>query len=68
MSIEEGLKMMEWVAFNLMPIICIVFVLNCVSIAKKIRTGENTAKNTVWITITFILIIYSIMSVAALSY
>ncbi|RHW32128.1 hypothetical protein D1B31_21550 [Neobacillus notoginsengisoli] len=68
MSIEEGLKMMEWVAFNLMPIICIVFVLNCVSLTKKIKTGKNTAKNTVWITITFILIIYSIMSVAALSY
>lgn len=67
MSIEE-LKIMKWIAFNLMPFICIIFVLNCVSLAKKIRTGENTAKNTVWITITFILIIYSIMSVAALSY
>ena len=59
---------MEWVAFNLIPFICIIFVLNCVSLAKKIKNGENTAKNTVGITITFILIIYSIMSVAALSY
>jgi len=68
MSIEEILKIMEWMAYYLMPIFCIVFVLNCVSLAKKIKMGENTSKNTVWITITFILIIYSIMSVAALSY
>ncbi|MDQ0232607.1 hypothetical protein [Metabacillus malikii] len=68
MSIEQGLKIMEWVAFYLMPFFCIVFVLNCVSLAKKIRIGENTAKNTIWITITFLLIIYSIMSVAAMNY
>lgn len=68
MITEELLGIMEWVAFNLMPFICIIFVLNCVSLAKKIKIGANTAKNTVWIIISFVLIIYSIMSVAALSY
>jgi len=66
--VEEGLKITEWLAYYFTPVFCIVFVLNCVSLAKKIKREENTAKNTVWITISFILIVYSIMSVAALSY
>ncbi|MBM7569943.1 hypothetical protein [Aquibacillus albus] len=47
-----------------MPILCIVLVLNSVGLALKIKDGdENIAGNTAWITITFTLIMYSLVSV-----
>ncbi|MBM7691600.1 hypothetical protein JOC77_001007 [Peribacillus deserti] len=63
--IETMMKIMQWVALNIMPFLCITFILNCVSLAKKIKKGdENTAKNTIWVTITFTLIMYSLISTA----
>jgi len=47
----------------LMPFFCAGFVLNCVSLAKKINKGEeDTARNTFWAATTFTLIMYSLIS------
>ncbi|MDQ0159828.1 hypothetical protein J2S77_001814 [Alkalibacillus salilacus] len=54
---------LQMIAVFLMPILCIVFVLNTVSLALKIKKGkENIAGNTTCITITFTLIMYSLVS------
>ncbi len=59
------MRILQWVALNLMPFLCITFILNCVSLAKKIKKGdENTAKNTILVTIAFTLIMYSLIGVA----
>jgi len=43
----------------LAPIIAIVFFVNCVSLAKKIKNGdENTVNNTFWGSIMFGFIIF----------
>ena len=44
----------------LMPILCIIFCLNLVSILKKLKHEEKTTVNTVWLTISFTLIMWSI--------
>lgn len=51
-----------------MPIICTLFCLNLVTILKKIKNNEKTTSNTVWLTISFTLIMWSlaILSSAAL--
>lgn len=55
---------MQWVAVYLTPILSIVFVLNSVGLALKIKKGdENIAGNTAWVTITFTLIMYSLVTV-----
>jgi len=43
-----------------MPILGIIFCLNLVSILTKIKKDEKTAKNTFWLTLSFVLIIWSI--------
>lgn len=43
-----------------MPILGIIFCLNLVSILTKIKKDENTTKNTFWLTLSFVLIIWSI--------
>ncbi|QVY60472.1 hypothetical protein [Cytobacillus gottheilii] len=48
-----------------MPVLCIMFCLNLVSILKKVKNDENTAKNTVWLTISFTLIMWSIAIIAS---
>ncbi|NIK12610.1 hypothetical protein [Alkalibacillus almallahensis] len=56
--------LMQMVAIYLMPILCIAFVLNTVFLAEKIKNGdEDKDRNTVWVAITFTLIVYSFMSV-----
>jgi hypothetical protein len=52
--------------FYLLPVYGIIFCLNFVSLLKKIKGTENTGKNTVWFTVSFILIITTIGALAAL--
>ena len=48
------------IGFLFMPILCIIFCLNLVTIIKKVKNNENTKKNTIWLTISFTLIMWSI--------
>ena len=46
----------------LTPIVSIIFFVNCVAIAKKIKNGdENTANNTGWGAVMFGYIIFMII-------
>ena len=49
----------------LMPILCVIFCLNLVSILKKLKHEEKTTVNTFWLTISFTLIMWSIAIIAA---
>jgi hypothetical protein len=49
----------------LMPILCVIFCLNLVSILKKVKLEEKTTVNTVWLTVSFTLIMWSIAMLAA---
>jgi len=44
----------------LMPILAIIFCLNLVEIMKKIKKDETTERNTFWLTLSFVLIVWSI--------
>ncbi|ASV68199.1 MULTISPECIES: hypothetical protein [Cytobacillus] len=50
----------SFIGFYLMPVLCIVFCLNLVSLLKKIRDEKETEKNTFWLTVSFSLIVYTI--------
>lgn len=53
-------SIMVFVGVYLMPILCIIFIVKGVELAKQIKRGnENTANLTVWVSITFTLIVYS---------
>ena len=54
-----------FIGLFLMPIMCIIFCLNLVSILKKVKHEEKTTVNTVWLTISFTLIMWSIAWLAA---
>ena len=54
------------IAELLMPIFCISFCLNLVSIIKKAVNKEDTARNTFWLTFSFIVIVWSISLFAPL--
>ncbi|GAB4075225.1 hypothetical protein GCM10028778_27290 [Barrientosiimonas marina] len=60
---------MSFVAFYmgviLMPFLCVIFCLNLVSILKKIKSNEKTTVNTVWMTISFTVIMWSIAILAS---
>lgn len=43
-----------------MPILAITFCLNLVAIIKKIKKEQSTTTNTVWLTISFVFIVWSI--------
>ncbi|KRE31634.1 hypothetical protein [Paenibacillus sp. Soil522] len=48
--------------FYLTPIVSIIFFVNCVELAKKIKNGDkNTANNTGWGAVMFGFIIFSII-------
>lgn len=55
------------IGWFLMPILCIIFCLNLVSILKKVKNEEKTTVNTVWLTISFTLIMWSIAIIASAS-
>lgn len=48
------------ISFYLMPILAIVFCLNLVGIIKKVKKDEATSMNTFWLTLSFVLIVWSI--------
>lgn len=56
-----------FVGWFLMPILCIVFCVNLVSILKKIKDREETKINTIWLTISFTFIMWSIAILASAS-
>lgn len=43
--------------FYLIPLYSIIFCLNLVSIIKKVKHEENTSKNTLWLVVSFTMII-----------
>ena len=51
------------IGFYLLPLYSIVFCLNLVSILKKVKYEENTSKNTIWIAVSFTLIICTFASI-----
>jgi len=53
------------IGFFLMPILCVIFCLNLVSILKKVKHEEKTTVNTFWLTISFTLIMWSIAMMPA---
>ncbi|WP_096153283.1 MULTISPECIES: hypothetical protein [Bacillus] len=56
---------MVLIAIYATPFLCLILVLNSVTLAKKIKKGdENTASNTTWIAVSFTLITYSLVWVA----
>ncbi|MFD1739427.1 hypothetical protein ACFSCX_23380 [Bacillus salitolerans] len=53
-------SLMAFVGVYLMPILCIIFIVKGVELAKQIkRDNENTANLTAWVAISFTLIVYS---------
>ena len=44
----------------LMPVLCFIFCLNLVSLLKKIKKDEDTSVNTIWLTISFTIIMRSL--------
>ncbi len=49
-----------FISIYLMPILAIIFCLNLVEIIKKVKKEQPTTANTVWLTISFVLIVWSI--------
>lgn len=58
------MEILEFIFFYMgwlfMPIWCIIFCLNLVSILKKVKHEEKTTANTVWLIISFTIIMWSI--------
>jgi len=53
--------------FYLLPVYGIIFCVNLVSLLKKIKDNKVTEKNTIWMTISFILIITTIGALALIN-
>ncbi|NYF23679.1 hypothetical protein HDC33_000504 [Sporosarcina sp. JAI121] len=53
------------IGIYLMPILCVIFCLNLVSILKKVKHEEKTTVSTFWLTISFTLIMWSIAMLPA---
>jgi len=43
-----------------MPILAVIFCVNLVDIIKKVKNDEATERNTLWLTVSFVLIVWSI--------
>jgi hypothetical protein len=52
--------MFVYINIYLMPILAIIFCLNLVEILKNIKADLPTAKNTFWLTVSFVLIVWSV--------
>ena len=61
---EYMLFFFVYIGWFLMPIWCIVFCLNLVSILKKVKHEEKTTANTVWLIISLTIIMWTIASLA----
>lgn len=58
---------MGFIFLYITPIIAIVFFVNCVALAKKIKNGdEDTVNNTFWGALMFGFIVFSIIWTTAL--
>ena len=57
----------QYIAIYLTPILSIVFCVNLVNILKKVNTNEGILKNTIWLSISFLLIIWSMAYLLAFS-
>jgi hypothetical protein len=55
-----------YIGWFFMPILCIVFCLNLVSIIKKIFNEEPTVRNTFLLTLSFTLIMWSIAIISSI--
>ncbi|UOY92442.1 hypothetical protein MUG87_18810 [Ectobacillus sp. JY-23] len=55
-----------FVCIYFMPILAIIFCLNLVEILKKIKRDQPTARNTFFLTISFVFMIWSIAVAASL--
>ena len=53
------------VIINLMPILAIIFCINLVEIIKKVKKEQPTASNTFWLTVSFVLMVWSITMLAS---
>lgn len=53
--------------FYLLPVFCIIFSLNMVAIIDKIKNGEQMNKNTLWLTISFVFIVWIFASLLAVA-
>jgi hypothetical protein len=52
-----------FIGIYLLPLICILFVVKSVDLAKQIKKGDlNTANNTAWVAITFTIIVYTLVT------
>ncbi|WP_261132246.1 hypothetical protein [Bacillus sp. Marseille-Q3570] len=48
--------------FGFVSMICTIFIVNLIRLAKKIvREDERTLRPTIWVTVSFIFIVYMIM-------
>jgi len=53
------------VALYGIPILAIIFCVNLVSVIKKVKADEATTRHTVWMSVSFALILWSIAMMAA---
>ncbi|MBS4197372.1 hypothetical protein [Lederbergia citri] len=60
------MEIFSFISVYFMPILAIIFCLNLVEILKKIKNEQSTAKNTFWMTASFLLIVWSIAVSAVL--
>lgn len=56
-----------YVGWFLIPVLSIVFCLNLVTIMKKVKNDQDTSKNTIWLTISFLFIMWSIAILASVT-
>lgn len=57
-----------FIGFYFMPILAIIFCMNLVSIIKKVHKEQPTATNTLWLTASFVLIVWTIAMGAFFTY
>lgn len=46
--------------FYLNPVFAVVFCINLVSLIKKVKSDKETKQNTIWISVSFAYIVFSI--------
>lgn len=67
MEVGVHLDIFFFISVYVMPILAIIFCLSLVEIIKKVKKDQPTTANTVWLTISFVLIIWSI-AITSLGY
>lgn len=67
MEVGVHLEIFFFISVYVMPILAIIFCLSLVEIIKKVKKDQPTTANTVWLTISFVLIVWSI-AITSLGY